>query len=126
MIRRPPSSTRTDTLFPYTTLFRSQIGSLTAAIWMYSPPFALYVLFGVLFGRRDPVRLATRPSFSYAGIYGSMKLKAHSYSAASMLCPFPVFSRFSRAVTVPLAANRTETRRVGKEGVKNCRTRLGA
>src|SRR3546814_9237455 len=24
MIRRPPGSTRTDTLFPYTTLFRSQ------------------------------------------------------------------------------------------------------
>src|SRR3546814_15652020 len=26
MIRRPPRSTRTDTLFPYTTLFRSQLG----------------------------------------------------------------------------------------------------
>src|SRR3546814_6025185 len=26
MIRRPPRSTRTDTLFPYTTLFRSQTG----------------------------------------------------------------------------------------------------
>src|SRR3546814_15426948 len=26
MIRRPPRSTRTDTLFPYTTLFRSVIG----------------------------------------------------------------------------------------------------
>src|SRR3546814_1146911 len=26
MIRRPPRSTRTDTLFPYTTLFRSQEG----------------------------------------------------------------------------------------------------
>src|SRR3546814_2320119 len=26
MIRRPPRSTRTDTLFPYTTLFRSQFG----------------------------------------------------------------------------------------------------
>src|SRR3546814_6329964 len=26
MIRRPPRSTRTDTLFPYTTLFRSQGG----------------------------------------------------------------------------------------------------
>src|SRR3546814_21182651 len=26
MIRRPPRSTRTDTLFPYTTLFRSYIG----------------------------------------------------------------------------------------------------
>src|SRR3546814_4415710 len=27
MIRRPPRSTRTDTLFPYTTLFRSQASS---------------------------------------------------------------------------------------------------
>src|SRR3546814_5861222 len=33
MIRRPPRSTRTDTLFPYTTLFRSQrkLGSLPAS-----------------------------------------------------------------------------------------------
>src|SRR3546814_7535230 len=29
MIRRPPRSTRTDTLFPYTTLFRSKL-SITA------------------------------------------------------------------------------------------------
>src|SRR3546814_9764721 len=28
MIRRPPRSTRTDTLFPYTTLFRSADGSV--------------------------------------------------------------------------------------------------
>src|SRR3546814_6798279 len=27
MIRRPPRSTRTDTLFPYTTLFRSLVGA---------------------------------------------------------------------------------------------------
>src|SRR3546814_5569322 len=27
MIRRPPRSTRTDTLFPYTTLFRSHVGN---------------------------------------------------------------------------------------------------
>src|SRR3546814_9730881 len=30
MIRRPPRSTRTDTLFPYTTLFRSRAGPLRA------------------------------------------------------------------------------------------------
>src|SRR3546814_4115666 len=30
MIRRPPISTRTDTLFPYTTLFRSGAGPATA------------------------------------------------------------------------------------------------
>src|SRR3546814_19632859 len=28
MIRRPPRSTRTDTLFPYTTLFRSELAAL--------------------------------------------------------------------------------------------------
>src|SRR3546814_14044928 len=31
MIRRPPRSTRTDTLFPYTTLFRSEKFGVTAA-----------------------------------------------------------------------------------------------
>src|SRR3546814_4801297 len=31
MIRRPPRSTRTDTLFPYTTLFRSNEGRIVAA-----------------------------------------------------------------------------------------------
>src|SRR3546814_9699198 len=34
MIRRPPRSTRTDTLFPYTTLFRSeQVDRLLACEW---------------------------------------------------------------------------------------------
>src|SRR3546814_8786739 len=31
MIRRPPRSTRTDTLFPYTTLFRSGVAALPGA-----------------------------------------------------------------------------------------------
>src|SRR3546814_4076778 len=33
MIRRPPRSTRTDTLFPYTTLFRSVAGFARGAGW---------------------------------------------------------------------------------------------
>src|SRR3546814_16212771 len=32
MIRRPPRSTRTDTLFPYTTLFRSRVARLIADV----------------------------------------------------------------------------------------------
>src|SRR3546814_15507357 len=32
MIRRPPRSTRTDTLFPYTTLFRSGDGDVLAIV----------------------------------------------------------------------------------------------
>src|SRR3546814_12315414 len=39
MIRRPPRSTRTDTLFPYTTLFRSQSAtrrcSVDSAVGLY-------------------------------------------------------------------------------------------
>src|SRR3546814_14432143 len=39
MIRRPPRSTRTDTLFPYTTLFRSQLDVLVAnaGVGHYAP-----------------------------------------------------------------------------------------
>src|SRR3546814_5611665 len=40
MIRRPPRSTRTDTLFPYTTLFRSRIcarSSFTARFCVMRP-----------------------------------------------------------------------------------------
>src|SRR3546814_4807240 len=33
MIRRPPRSTRTDTLFPYTTLFRSRQGLKAPCKW---------------------------------------------------------------------------------------------
>src|SRR3546814_19783348 len=33
MIRRPPRSTRTDTLFPYTTLFRSVARRLVKSAW---------------------------------------------------------------------------------------------
>src|SRR3546814_5133473 len=41
MIRRPPRSTRTDTLFPYTTLFRSHIAPMNLRsnlIQIYSMP----------------------------------------------------------------------------------------
>src|SRR3546814_6364860 len=34
MIRRPPRSTRTDTLFPYTTLFRSRPRDLDLPPWL--------------------------------------------------------------------------------------------
>src|SRR3546814_4945264 len=44
MIRRPPRSTRTDTLFPYTTLFRSQYGRFgyTGQAWLSELGFYHY------------------------------------------------------------------------------------
>src|SRR3546814_4326040 len=61
MIRRPPTSTRTDTLFPYTTLFRSFAGCISNlevehVLWRHSvrcfglqehpqdPPFTVEVI----------------------------------------------------------------------------------
>src|SRR3546814_4566956 len=46
MIRRPPRSTRTDTLFPYTTLFRSVLGGLRRQLASLdrNGPFSLYSL----------------------------------------------------------------------------------
>src|SRR3546814_6605870 len=51
MIRRPPRSTRTDTLFPYTTLFRS-------------PIVASSKLVGVIFGGLDPLVIVERDRLS--------------------------------------------------------------
>src|SRR3546814_14039831 len=50
MIRRPPRSTRTDTLFPYTTLFRSLQGldKITARVSTFEAPLDQPVRFGSL------------------------------------------------------------------------------
>src|SRR3546814_20763234 len=65
MIRRPPRSTRTDTLFPYTTLFRSDLpigilGALTICTLLYISVAA--VLTGVVpfreLGVPDPLGVA--------------------------------------------------------------------
>src|SRR3546814_19978680 len=50
MIRRPPRSTRTDTLFPYTTLFRSLPAQRAGT-------FLLFVV-GLAFFRADSVPMA--------------------------------------------------------------------
>src|SRR3546814_18378451 len=66
MIRRPPRSTRTDTLFPYTTLFRSRLAARAHA-WRLLP--ALQTVRGLF--RRDLRVLAYHrvrgldPSFAF-------------------------------------------------------------
>src|SRR3546814_11533792 len=70
MIRRPPRSTRTDTLFPYTTLFRSRPGERRdgappgAARTLAAGPAGLARLCGR--GRADRPRLAAHPAVECA------------------------------------------------------------
>src|SRR3546814_11797358 len=63
MIRRPPRSTRTDTLFPYTTLFRSKNILVADGGHVLSERFSQYVLKGQASGD-DEVngRAASAPS----------------------------------------------------------------
>src|SRR3546814_1645031 len=57
MRRRPPRSTRTDTLFPYTTLFRSWDGALTPATHKAVVPALVAGTHSSI-----PRRLSSRPS----------------------------------------------------------------
>src|SRR3546814_12544321 len=62
MIRRPPRSTRTDTLFPYTTLFRSPNGRIDGA-------FAERNLPEPVFGRGDIMKVAVFSTKSYDRLF---------------------------------------------------------
>src|SRR3546814_11425171 len=59
MIRRPPRSTRTDTLFPYTTLFRSEVSPATV---LADPPPSLLADLGRELARIHAVPLEKVPA----------------------------------------------------------------
>src|SRR3546814_15111491 len=101
MIRRPPRSTRTDTLFPYTTLFRSQFRHIAIVLGRSSDRVGGGLAVGdQQFGRRCEALVVERISECPAdGCQG------HGAGNADGL------------------ARRSEERRVGKECVSTCRSR---
>src|SRR3546814_19772786 len=101
MIRRPPRSTRTDTLFPYTTLFRSPASGRIVP----RNGAAASCADGSLCPRR------LYPGLSRCGDPRGPALLGRS-------------ARRRRTAAAAAAANRrSEERRVGKECVSTCRTR---
>src|SRR3546814_2764541 len=60
MIRRPPRSTRTDTLFPYTTLFRSA----STEYWYTALPDAKMKTYCEQSRERGPYSIRQHPNFS--------------------------------------------------------------
>src|SRR3546814_15752175 len=69
MIRRPPRSTRTDTLFPYTTLFRSNLMGM-----LDSPSSGSYVFDGKEVAGLPESRLAEVRKASIGFIFQSFNL----------------------------------------------------
>src|SRR3546814_16128888 len=94
MIRRPPRSTRTDTLFPYTTLFRSPSGgdSSGALSGCVSMPVGLAAAREAVLPPADIVHTALLP------LAGEGARRAdEGASAASCSCSSPVRQQESRS-----------------------------
>src|SRR3546814_21027941 len=114
MIRRPPISTRTDTLLPYTTLFRSpRLFNLDNA-----------QIYGL---EVKPVfRPAPRLTIGGAATYLHSEVQK---SSRFFINPFDVAGGPVNPVGLRLPkspkwkANRSEERRVGNECVSTCRSR---
>src|SRR3546814_14969114 len=79
MIRRPPRSTRTDTLFPYTTLFRSSVLPFTLASAFQSWVTEEHGLGRI---RRLHIALTTHAAF---GVLGAVILAGLGYWVSLLL-----------------------------------------
>src|SRR3546814_11285496 len=111
MIRRPPRSTRTDTLFPYTTLFRSGQHRSNGYVGGHSTADE-----GRELRRFDNVRedrgRGRKP-------HGGLTV---SGEAAAKQSQKPFKQRKQKGNPLP-EGNRSEERRGGKECVRTCRSR---
>src|SRR3546814_12652927 len=127
MIRRPPRSTRTDTLFPYTTLFRSRRPMSERAQFLpWQREFAAKWL-------------SQRDRFAHAwlihGLPGIGKRQFALAAAGSLLCESPdqglacghcaacLWLASGHHTDLRRIRPRSEERPVGKEGVSTCRSR---
>src|SRR3546814_11186116 len=103
MLRRPPRSTRTDTLFPYTTLFRSD-----STVYLNIRHRLCDKRCRILL-QWPSVHPANRP-------YGKQVLGLCRRTARRL-------GRLTPPTTLPPSPARSEERRVGKECVRTCRSR---
>src|SRR3546814_15098424 len=109
MIRRPPRSTRTDTLFPYTTLFRS------TGLDLIEPALAGEQGAKPLIGAIEQ-RCIVEREIGAAMIGGEMR------ALAQRQCGVAPREKIE-AMRADTVEQRSEERRVGKEIVGTCRYR---
>src|SRR3546814_1104020 len=114
MIRRPPRSTRTDTLFPYTTLFRSRVGPITA-LWRFSKGRVHMQMLPLLFSAH-PVKCAT---LKFPTLY--LEATVAKYAAS----PWARWQRsLQSAARLPRCESRWRFLRPGREDHRYDPTRL--
>src|SRR3546814_19883337 len=131
MIRRPPRSTRTDTLFPYTTLFRSLVDSLSGKqIIAYDYPvrdlsqsrYAAHWIADKIYEQLLGVPGYFNTKIAYVVAKGLGFQRTYQLVIADSDGENPQYPINSRE-TIMSPAWRSEARRVGKECVSTCRSR---
>src|SRR3546814_13544335 len=115
MIRRPPRSTRTDTLFPYTTLFRSPLGA----------PLPGDLGRPILHHQRG-LGMAPEESADEAARRAAQAAEAERQRIAAEQRAARGSSVMLQLGTNPTSGTRSEERRVWKECVRTCRYRWSA
>src|SRR3546814_11055512 len=106
MIRRPPRSTRTDTLFPYTTLFRSYAGAIDLG---YKLPTSMSISLHGGYAYTSTKRDASRREFRFVPA-DELPIPVTQQRPDYLLSDFNIYTR-------------SDERRVGKECVSTCRSR---
>src|SRR3546814_14597926 len=132
MSRRPPRSTRTDTLFPYTTLFRSfQSNNIKHAtikgaevkgrlnLDLFGAPQGLYTQGSVAYayGRNNDTGEPINSVNPLTGVFGL----GYEQDRFGTLLSWTLVKKKDRVDDSNF--NRSEERRVGKECVSTCRSR---
>src|SRR3546814_14509254 len=117
MIRRPPRSTRTDTLFPYTTLFRSQDGHIIAKIDIPASGFFTVAAFS-----DDGRQVVIGDWAKCAWLWRLADHRVLTLSGNTAAVRPAMFSR-DAALVLTAGDARSEERRVGKECVRTCMSR---
>src|SRR3546814_15076082 len=111
MMRRPPRSTRTDTLFPYTTLFRSNVAP--AALYLVSEDAPTNMIIGAGAGVFHA---------AYLTMTEGVLLPPEERTPEGIAAHWAQIIDRSHEI-VPQSGARSEERRVGKECVSTCRSR---
>src|SRR3546814_19305585 len=122
MIRRPPSSTRTDTLFPYTTLFRSRADGQSDA----DIRGRIRSIFSEVAGLRGVEVRVSSGVVTLTGTVATLEDVNRAIAIAGRVTGVvTVQNELERDLKVDRNLRSAE-RSVGKEGVGTCRSRWSA
>src|SRR3546814_7521346 len=121
MIRRPPRSTRTDTLFPYTTLFRSLVVAQRLQV-RCAQDLAAGLLDDALPGGGIPLRGWTGARLQIGGTFGDLADLQRRANTARLMRRRPRPQRLQRRVALRFAAQ--PDRRRGRHSARPARLAL--